>query len=113
MLYNFVLFGKYDDAIMIALCVCNHYLTVTMVIKLRYKNIFTRFCEWAGVVTAIIYSLLVALNIGAEFIGFSLLLISAGLIGMWAFLGKHRGILLLQLFYAAAGMIGMLRWYGG
>ena len=27
--------------------------------------------EWLGVITAIIYSLLVALNIGAEFIGFT------------------------------------------
>ena len=32
--------------------------------------------EWTGVITAIIYSLLVALNIGAEFLGFVLLLIS-------------------------------------
>ena len=69
--------------------------------------------EWAGVITAIIYSLLVALNIGAEFIGFTLLLVSAWLIGIWAFLGKHKGILLLQLFYATAGIIGMIRWYGG
>ena len=66
--------------------------------------------EWSGVITAIIYSLLVAANIGAEFIGFTLLLISALLIGFWAFLGKHNGILLLQLFYASAGVIGMIRW---
>jgi hypothetical protein len=67
--------------------------------------------EWAGVITAIIYSLLVALNIGAEFLGFTLLLISAILIGLWAYFGKHRGILLLQIFYASAGIIGMIRWY--
>ena len=67
--------------------------------------------EWAGVATAILYSMLIALNIGAEFIGFSLLLISAVLIGLWAFLGRHHGILLLQLFYATAGLIGMLRWF--
>ena len=67
--------------------------------------------EWAGVITAIIYSLLVALNIGAEFLGFALLLISAILIGLWAYFGKHRGILLLQIFYASAGIIGMIRWY--
>ena len=36
--------------------------------------------EWSGVITAIIYSLLVALNIGLEFLGFMLLLISAILI---------------------------------
>ena len=67
--------------------------------------------EWLGVITAIIYSLLVALNIGAEFLGFSLLLISAILIGLWAYFGKHRGILLLQIFYASAGIIGMIRWF--
>ena len=31
--------------------------------------------EWAGVITAILYSLFVALNIGIEFFGFCLLLI--------------------------------------
>ena len=67
--------------------------------------------EWLGVITAIIYPLLVALNIGAEFIGFTLLLISAILIGLWAYFGKHRGILLLQIFYATAGIIGMFRWF--
>tara|TARA_B100001121_G_scaffold215290_1_gene188850 strand:- start:705 stop:929 length:225 start_codon:yes stop_codon:yes gene_type:complete len=67
--------------------------------------------EWLGVITAIIYSLLVAMNIGAEFVGFTLLLISAILIGLWAFIGKHNGILLLQLFYATAGIIGMVRWF--
>ena len=67
--------------------------------------------EWLGVITAIIYSLLVALNIGAEFLGFALLLISAILIGLWAYFGKHRGILLLQIFYSSAGIIGMIRWF--
>jgi hypothetical protein len=67
--------------------------------------------EWFGVVTAIIYSMLVALNIGIEFVGFLLLLISALAIGYWAYLGKHRGILFLQFFYALAGIIGMVRWH--
>jgi hypothetical protein len=67
--------------------------------------------EWLGVVTAIIYSLLVAANIGAEFIGFTLLLASSAFIGVWAFLGKHKGILFLQFFYATAGIIGMIRWF--
>ena len=67
--------------------------------------------EWLGVVTAIAYSLLVASNTGLEFIGFTLLLLSSFLIGIWAFLGKHRGILFLQFFYATAGVIGMIRWY--
>ena len=41
--------------------------------------------EWAGVITAILYSLFVAMNIGIEFFGFCLLLISAILIGIWAY----------------------------
>ena len=67
--------------------------------------------EWFGVLTAIMYSMMVALNIGIEFVGFLLLLISAISIGYWAYLGQHRGILLLQFFYATAGIIGMVRWY--
>ena len=68
--------------------------------------------EWFGVVTAIIYSLLVASNTGYEVLGFSLLLISAISIGVWAVLCKHWGILLLQFFYATAGIIGVIRWLG-
>ena len=67
--------------------------------------------EWFGVITAIVYSLLVTFNIGAEFLGFTLLLISAIAIGVWAYLGKHKGILFLQFFYASAGIIGMIRWF--
>lgn len=75
------------------------------------KVIKVRIFEWLGVITAIVYSLLVAANIGAEFIGFTLLLISSALIGIWAYLGKHKGILFLQFFYATAGVIGMIRWF--
>ena len=71
----------------------------------------SRLFEWLGVVTEIVYSLLVAANIGAEFIGFTLLLASSAFIGIWAFLGKHKGILFLQFFYATAGVIGMIRWF--
>ena len=67
--------------------------------------------EWFGVITAIVYSLLVAFNIGAVFLSFTLLLISAIAIGVWAYLGKHKGILFLQFFYASAGIIGMIRWF--
>ena len=67
--------------------------------------------EWFGVITAIMYSLLFASNTGLEFIGFTLLLVSSFSIGLWAYSGGHRGILLLQFFYATAGMIGMLRWF--
>jgi len=53
----------------------------------------------------------VALNIGIEFFGFCLLLLSAILIGIWAYRGGHKGILFLQFFYATAGIIGMVRWF--
>lgn len=66
--------------------------------------------EWFGVVTAIIYALLVASNTGHEVLGFSLLFCSALAIGLWAYLGRHYGLLLLQFFYASAGIIGVLRW---
>ena len=71
----------------------------------------SKFLEWGGVITAILYSLLIALNIDLEFLGFFLLLLSAFFIGLWSFRGKHRGILILQLFYAFAAMIGMIRWF--
>ena len=67
--------------------------------------------EWFGIVTAIVYSMLVASNTGNEVLGFSLLFLSAIAIGIWAFLCKHYGILLLQFFYASAGIIGTLRWF--
>ena len=79
--------------------------------NLRFYIMKNKLLEWFGVVTAIIYSMMVALNIGVEFIGFLLLLVSALSIGYWSYLGKHRGILFLQFFYATAGIIGMLRWY--
>mgnify|MGYP006098744441 CR=1 FL=1 len=44
-----------------------------------------KFLEWIGVTTIILYSLFVALNIGLEFFGFSLLLLSAALLGIWAY----------------------------
>ena len=67
--------------------------------------------EWAGVATAILYSMLIAFNIGAEFIGFTLLLISAISIAIWAYRNNFKGILVLQVFYASAGLVGMLRWF--
>jgi len=71
-----------------------------------------KFLEWTGVCTGIIYSLIVSFNIGLEFFGFCLLLLSAILIGLWSYNLKHKGILFLQLFYAIAGIIGMIRWFG-
>jgi len=74
------------------------------------NNLLTKLLEWFGVITAIIYSLLVASNTGYEVLGFTLLFISALAIGAWALLCKHYGILLLQFFYASAGIFGVWRW---
>lgn len=70
-----------------------------------------KYLEWLGVLTAIAYSLFVASNIGLEFLGFILLFISAVSIGLWAYFVGCGGILVLQFFYAAAGLIGMVRWF--
>ena len=78
---------------------------------LDQSSSFPIILEWGGAITAILYSMLVALNIGAEFIGFSLLLLSAILLSFWSLQGNHKGILLLNLFYALAAIIGIIRWY--
>ena len=79
--------------------------------KLKIRLPCRKTLEWSGVLLAISYSLLIALNIGAEVLSFALLLTSALLIGFWAFLGGHRGVLLLQLFYIGAAIVGIIRWY--
>ena len=59
------------------------------------NNLITKLLEWFGVITAIIYSLLVASNTGYEVLGFTLLFISALVIGVWPLLYKHYRIILL------------------
>ena len=79
--------------------------------KFMDRVIVKKTLEWFGVATAIAYSLLIASNLGYEVLGFSLLIISALAIGMWAVVCKHYGILFLQFFYASAGIIGVVRWF--
>ena len=50
--------------------------------------------EWSGAITAILYSLLVAFNIGVEFYGFALLFLSAILLTIWAINKNFKGITL-------------------
>ena len=52
---------------------------------ITYKG-FKLSLEWTGFITAVVYSMLIALNIGKELLAFILLLISALLIGTWAIL---------------------------
>ena len=81
--------------------------------KMNFTNhkIFKLSLEWSGVITAIVYSMLIALNIGAEYLAFFLLLVSAILIGSWAVLNRFIGIFLLQIFYISVAIIGLIRWY--
>jgi hypothetical protein len=51
-----------------------------------------KYIAWNGMGTAVVYALLVVFNIGAEFVGFSLFLISAVAIGFWTYFGRHQGI---------------------
>ena len=67
--------------------------------------------EWGGVITAILYSFLVAFNIGFEFLAFFFLFISAISLAIWSIIKSHKGILILQLFYAVASIIGMFQWF--
>ena len=74
------------------------------------SRLITTLCEVAGSVLAMIYAIAIALNIGFEVIGFTLLLVSSALFAGWAFLDKRWTFLLLQLFYASSAIIGIFRW---
>lgn len=66
--------------------------------------------ETTGSLLAIAYAMLIASNTGNEILGFSLLLISALLFSGWAVIDKRWAFLLLQLFYIASAIIGLVRW---
>ena len=71
---------------------------------------WTSVFEWAGSALAIVYALLIASNAGNKILGFTLLLISASLFAAWAVIDKRWAFLLLQFFYAASAVIGLIRW---
>jgi hypothetical protein len=71
---------------------------------------WTSVFEWAGSALAIVYALLIASNTGNEIFGFTLLLISASMFAAWAVIDKRWAFLLLQFFYAASAVIGLIRW---
>ena len=66
--------------------------------------------ETTGSALAIVYALLIASNTGNEILGFTLLLLSAGLFAAWAVIDKRWAFLMLQFFYAASAIIGLIRW---
>jgi hypothetical protein len=70
----------------------------------------TSIFEILGSVLAMIYALLIASNTGNENLGFALLLISASLFAAWAIIDHRWTFLLLQAFYAASAIVGLIRW---
>ena len=70
----------------------------------------TSIFEIIGSVLAMIYALLIASNTGNEILGFTLLFISASLFATWAVIDHRWTFLLLQVFYAASAIIGLIRW---
>lgn len=74
------------------------------------RKFLERLLEYGGVCASILYASLIALNIGAEFVAFSLLFVSTIMLGIWAWLGGHKGILFLQVFYIFVSIVGMIRW---
>jgi len=70
----------------------------------------TSIFEITGSGLAIVYALLIASNTGSELLGFTLLLISAGLFAAWAVIDRRWAFLVLQFFYATSAIIGLIRW---
>lgn len=79
-------------------------------IENRNQRRLTTLFEITGSVLAMAYALLIASNIGAELLGFALLLVSAGLFAGWAVIDRRWTFLLLQGFYATSAVIGLVRW---
>jgi len=74
-----------------------------------HRGLTSKF-ETIGSILAMVYAMSIALNVGAELVGFSLLLVSSGLFAGWAILDRRWTFLLLQAFYAASAIIGLIRW---
>ena len=70
----------------------------------------TSIFEILGSVLAMIYALLIASNTGNDNLGFALLFISASLFAAWAIIDHRWTFLLLQAFYAASAIVGLIRW---
>ena len=76
----------------------------------RDNRKLTSLFEVIGSILAMVYAMSIAMNIGAEMIGFSLLLVSSVLFAGWATLDRRWTFLLLQVFYATSAIIGLIRW---
>jgi hypothetical protein len=80
--------------------------TTTRDNRRRLTTIF----EIISSVLAMVYAMSIAMNIGAEMLGFSLLLISSCLFAGWAILDRRWTFLLLQAFYSTSAVIGLILW---
>ena len=76
----------------------------------RDNRKLTTLFEVIGSILAMVYAMSIAMNIGAEMLGFSLLLVSSALFAGWAILDRRWTFLLLQVFYATSAIIGLIRW---
>ena len=74
------------------------------------KNTWITIFETSGSLLAILYAMLIASNTGNELLGFTLLLVSACLFAAWGIIDKRWAFLVLQFFYAASAIIGLIRW---
>lgn len=74
--------------------------------KARLISVF----EVSGSALAIVYAMLIASNTGNEVLGFALLLVSSGLFAAWGVIDRRWAFLLLQFFYAASAVIGLVQW---
>lgn len=74
--------------------------------KAKWITVF----ETTGSALAIAYAMLIASNTGNEVLGFTLLFISAALFAGWAVIDKRWAFLVLQFFYIASAIIGLVRW---
>ena len=75
----------------------------------RRRSLVTVF-EVTGSALAMAYALLIASNTGNEVLGFTLLLVSSGLFAAWAVTDRRWAFLVLQFFYAASAIVGLVRW---
>lgn len=74
------------------------------------KNKIVTICEWAGSALGVFYALLIASNTGSEIVAFVLPFVSAALFATWAIIDKRWAFLVLQIFYIASALFGLVRW---
>ena len=73
----------------------------------KKKQMWIRFFEITGSITAIAFALFAASNTNNEFLGFLLLLVSALLFAAWAIIDERWAFLILQLFYIGTAIWGI------